>query len=297
MPAATGPECDAQKTFAAVAGTRYDIGVDGYYFYAPGETPAPGEGMIALRIAALPPPPNDSFASPGSIQQIIWVSPDGNRTMLADSSGGYNWGATSEPGEPVHAGVGGGASIWYSFVAPAAGTVNVSTGATGETDYPVLAVYTGSSVSALTPIVSSAQAGRGASFTAEAGQEFRIAIDGRADAEGVPWMGNVDLVLGEQLPPGTGNASGAPEWDLSFRDAIADRQNRLARPARAAAGEGALDRLPHRYRQLSLRLRDPRRPLPLQPRPGAVPWLRLAAEAPPPAARRASPRHRVGAAR
>src|SRR6185295_13092698 len=47
-------------------------------------------------------------------------------TLLTGPSGavlGSNVGATKEPGEPNHAGAFGGASIWYSWTAPADGTV------------------------------------------------------------------------------------------------------------------------------------------------------------------------------
>jgi hypothetical protein len=210
----SGPECDAQTTFAAVAGTRYDIGVDGYSFYIPGgPPPSPGEGTVALRIAALPPPPNDDFAAATPIRQIIWEVPSGDRFLLGSASG-YNWGATSESGEPVHAGVGGGASAWYSFTAPGAGRIGLSASWT-ELFHPVLAVYTGSAVSALTPVGATAESGRPVSFDAEAGEEFRIAVDGLPDGEGAVAMGDFNLAVSEKLPPGTGNASGAPELSSS----------------------------------------------------------------------------------
>jgi hypothetical protein len=206
----TGPECDAQTTFAAVAGTTYDIGVDGYSFYIPGgPPPLPGEGTVALRIAALPPPPNDDFAAATPIQQIIWQVPSGDRFLLGSVSG-YNWGATSEPGEPVHAGVGGGASAWYSFTAPGTGRVTLNSN-WSELGHPILAVYTGSAVSVLTPIGATAAMGGLVSFDATAGEEFHIAVDGQPDGEGATWMGDFNLTMSEALPPGTGNASGARE--------------------------------------------------------------------------------------
>jgi hypothetical protein len=225
----SGPGCDAAQTFAAVAGTKYDIGVDGWSFYIPGSTPPPGEGTVALRIAAVPPPPNDDFADPAAIQQLIWELPDGSRKMLGSTSGGYNWGATSEPGEPVHVG-GGGASVWYRFVAPGPGTVILSSQASGGEAHAVIAVYRGSAISALAPVAASQEAGRGVSFEATAGEEFRIAIDGLADAEGAPWMGNFELTLFEALPPGTSNASGAPELQ-----AATGKPRPAAKPTAASA--------------------------------------------------------------
>jgi len=206
-----GPDCAAEHSFRAVAGTKYDIAVQGEATGGiPGSVgPTAGEGQIKLQITPTAAPANDAFAAATPIQQIVWELPDGSRTMLG-SAGGSNWGATSEPGEPVQAGVGGGASVWYRLIAPGAGKISLSTSA-NERLHPVLAVYTGSAVSALTPIAATSVSGRPVFFDADAGEEFRIAVDGLPDTEGAPWMGNFDLVLGEALPPGTSNASGAPE--------------------------------------------------------------------------------------
>jgi hypothetical protein len=206
-----GSTCASAHSFHAVAGTVYEIAVQGEGSGGiPGVVgPSAGEGQIRLQINAGTPPANDDFADATPIQQIIWELPNGERTMLGGASGD-NWSATSEPGEPIHAGVGGGASAWYRLIAPGAGKVNVST-SFNEHFHPVLAVYTGSAVSALTPIAATTESGRPVSFDAEAGEEFHIAVDGLPDGEGVPWMSNLGLTVGEALPPGTGNASGAPE--------------------------------------------------------------------------------------
>jgi hypothetical protein len=208
-----GSDCAREHSFRAVAGTRYDIAVQGEGSGGiPGSVPpgtVPSEGRIKLQITPAAPPANDAFAAATPIQQIIWETPDGQRSMLASASGD-NWGATSEPGEPVHAGVGGGASVWYRLIAPGAGKISVST-SWNERLHPLLAVYTGSTVSALTPIVATAESGRPVTFDADAGEEFQIAVDGLPDSSGVPWMGNFYLLSSEALPPGTSNASGAPE--------------------------------------------------------------------------------------
>jgi hypothetical protein len=206
-----GPDCAAEHSFRAVAGTKYDIAVQGEATGGiPGSVgPTAGEGQIKLQITPTAAPANDDFAAATPIHQIVWELPSGERTMIG-SGFGDNWGATSEPGEPVHAGVGGGASVWYSLIAPGAGTINVST-TFNERLHPLLAVYTGSAVSALTPIAATTQSGHPILFHAEAGEEFRIAVDGVPDGEGVTWMGNFGVLVGEGLPPGTSNASGAPE--------------------------------------------------------------------------------------
>jgi hypothetical protein len=87
--------------------------------------------------------------------------------------------ATSEPGEPRHAGE-GGRSVWYSWTAPAAGTLSVHT--FGSEFATALGVYTGSGVAALTRRGSSLDwRGTGWSNVAvpvRAGTTYRIAVDG-----------------------------------------------------------------------------------------------------------------------
>jgi len=111
------------------------------------------------------------------------------------TTNGTNIRATKETGEPNHAGNTGGASVWYNWTAPANGTVTIDT--IGSTFNTLLAVYTGSSVSALTAVASdNGSAGNGASrvvFTAASGTTYRIAVDGFAGS-----MGN--LVLGWNQP-------------------------------------------------------------------------------------------------
>lgn len=113
------------------------------------------------------PPPNDNFAA---------------ATTLTESSGtltGASVMATTEPGEPRHAGQ-GGRSVWYRWTAPASGTATFNT--FGSEFRTVLAIYTGSSVSSLTPVASNVNwRGTGWSRVAvkvNAGTTYRIAVDG-----------------------------------------------------------------------------------------------------------------------
>ena len=55
--------------------------------------------------------------------------------------------ATRETGEPVHAGVTSSGSLWWSFDAPTAGSLSLSTEGSGIRT--VLAAYTGSTVASL----------------------------------------------------------------------------------------------------------------------------------------------------
>ena len=86
-------------------------------------------------------------------------------------------GATKEPGEPNHGGNSGGASVWYRWTAPTTGAFTVDT--SGTQFVPLLAVYTGSSVSQLSVVASNAAPASGPlSFQASRGVTYQIAVDG-----------------------------------------------------------------------------------------------------------------------
>ncbi len=112
-------------------------------------------------------PPNDHFA--GAI-------------ALAGTSGstvGSNTNATVESGEPAHANRGPNASIWYRYTAPSNGTLTVGT--CGSSFDTVLAVYTGTAVSALTLIASNDDACGAQSRLVSpvvSGTTYRIAVAG-----------------------------------------------------------------------------------------------------------------------
>lgn len=194
-----GPNCSygyrGEVTFKATAGTTYVIEVDGadVEFESKEQEeafpPIVPEGDIELTIAATPPPANDDF---GDAQPLSVGSGTATETVH-----GGNWGATTEAGEPDHAGVPGGASIWYSWTAPHGGTAHL-TGCAG-----LLAAYTGATVSALTP-VASAQSDGGpcpaVSFPVVAGTRYRIALDNAFDAaKGYVPMTSTYLIF--SLPP------------------------------------------------------------------------------------------------
>jgi subtilisin family serine protease len=93
---------------------------------------------------------------------------------------GNNSGADKESGEPNHARP-GGASVWWSWTAPANGTATVDTA--GSNYDTMLGVYTGTAVNALTTIGTNDDAsGLGlrsrVTFTASAGVTYQIAVDG-----------------------------------------------------------------------------------------------------------------------
>lgn len=88
--------------------------------------------------------------------------------------------ATSEPGEPAHAGR-LNRSLWFTWTAETGGLVAVDTrGSIGDTQ---LAVYTGSSLNALSRVVENDNGGDGflssrLSFNAVTGTTYQIAVDG-----------------------------------------------------------------------------------------------------------------------
>lgn len=110
-------------------------------------------------------PPNDNFEKSG----IAF----GTKATLS----GNNIGATSEPREPLHAGIGGGHSVWWKWVAPASGYVTLSPNTNSVV--PVIGVYTGTELPRLKSIASS-QLGA-VSFAALKGKTYHIAVDGRED--------------------------------------------------------------------------------------------------------------------
>lgn len=135
-------------------------------------TPAgSAESQVYFRI--LDAPMNDTFTSVRSI------------SGSSGSIDGVNSGATVETGEPSIVG-GGGASVWYSWTAPAS---KLTTFDTNGSDYDtVLAIYTGSAVNALTLVTQDDDSGTApdsrVTFTPTAGTNYRIRVDGYAGATG-----------------------------------------------------------------------------------------------------------------
>jgi thiol-disulfide isomerase/thioredoxin len=171
-----------------VSGQAYEIAVDGYY----GDT-----GIIVLQVAYPPPPVNDLFTN-----RIIITGTNATVT-------GTNVGASRETGEPYHAGVTGGSSVWWSWTAPFAGTATIST--SGSTFDTLLGVYIGATVPSLREVASNDDAGDGGRtskvvFDTLAGQRYEIAVDGYSgDAGSI----KLQVQLGPWQPPPP-----APAWVL-----------------------------------------------------------------------------------
>ncbi len=126
-------------------------------------------------LAAISPPENDMFATPA---------------ILAGDMGqitANNLNATKEPGEPDHAGNAGGRSVWWSWTPAYTGIVSFDTH--GSNFDTLLAVYGGRALDNLSQIVANDNDNSpgntsGAVFTALAGTEYLIAVDGFNGASG-----------------------------------------------------------------------------------------------------------------
>lgn len=135
--------------------------------------------------------PNDYFA---------------NRLNLNGSSittEGSNLDATKEPDEPNHAGQPGGKSVWWSWTAPIAGRVTIST-ASSDFD-TLLGVYVGVAVNALTPVASNDDDPDGGvtsrvTFDAKAGGVYEIAVDELGGVAGSIKL-NITMMDGTPRPP------------------------------------------------------------------------------------------------
>jgi hypothetical protein len=132
------------------------------------------------------PPLNDNFASA--------------QTLLGgfSSVAGNNLNATKQSGEPNHAGNSGGHSLWYQWTALDTKPVTIDT--ISSSFNTLLAVYTGSSLTALTPVASNddianpGQLQSRVTFPATAGTVYRIAVDGFNGA-----TGNMVLTLNQSI--------------------------------------------------------------------------------------------------
>lgn len=164
-----GGALQSHVTFSAQSGTSYQIAVDG-------SGGAFGRVQLSVGPAVLTlPPANDSFAS-----RLTLTGTNATGTVVTTA-------ATKETGEPDHAGNSGGRSVWWTWTAPAAGTLTLTTAGSGFNT--LLAVYTGSAVGSLTPVVSNNNdPGGGLTsrvvFSVASGQTYQVAVDGNNDGLG-----------------------------------------------------------------------------------------------------------------
>lgn len=199
----------SRVSFDVVAGVTYLFAVDGRNTGLSWDT---GNVVLNLSLGAVSTGPgNDSFANATLI-------PGGSASLA-----GNNVGASAEPGEPNHVGAYGGRSVWWTWTAPVNGITTLDT--SGSTFDTVLAVYVGSSVSALTIIAADDDSGSGttsrAVFRALAGTTYRIAVDGFLGAEGA-----IALALSQVVaPPGPANDNFAGAAPLPASGGVIESSN------------------------------------------------------------------------
>ncbi len=199
------------------AGTTYRIAVDGYQgrtgsvalsgtFTAGSTPPPPPPPEPPVEPPPEPPAPdrpvNDDFASATALDLVGAI--------------GTSTDATHEAGEPEHvrSGVGSLRSVWYRWTAPADGLLTLKT--QGSSFDTLLAVYTGSSVSALSPVAANDDV-PGALWSqvdlaVNAGTTYRVAVDGFNQSSGaVSVSGSFTAVSGPDPDPDPDPEEPAPD--------------------------------------------------------------------------------------
>jgi hypothetical protein len=189
---------DSYVTFSAVKDTQYRIAVDGK---------GTQTGFSRLNIQ---PPANDSFAN--------GVALTGSLPIVVTGNGA---GASAEAGEPAIGGFPPVGSAWYTWTAPADGTVTVDTCATPVPTNALLSdrlgVYTGAAVNALTPVVDANGTGcpnavpqsitsggtfpARVTFNATSGTVYRISVEAL-------FSGPFTLTINETATGGAGGGGG-----------------------------------------------------------------------------------------
>jgi hypothetical protein len=134
------------------------------------------------------PPANDNFAN----AQVL--------TGCSPTATGTNVGATKESGEINHllASPSSARSVWYQWQAPVSGTATISTA--GSNFDTILAVYTGNSLNTLGFVannddVSGTNTSSLVTFTATAGVNYKIAVDGYNNQGSGGDSGNISLAV------------------------------------------------------------------------------------------------------
>jgi len=181
-----GGNSSSKVSFPIVSGTTYQIAVDGWL----GTT-----GSIQLNLNFLSSsgqPENDAFINRSLIS--------GNSAIISSN----NTNATSEINEPLHDGKSPQRTVWWTWTAPATGTVTINT--LGSSFDTILAVYLGNSILNLSNLISNDDSAgsttSAVSFSALAGTNYQIAIDGYGGASG-----NISLNFNLQVNPENDNFS------------------------------------------------------------------------------------------
>ncbi len=199
----SGGSLASRVSFNAVAGTVYSIAVTGF---------SDRTGSIRLNWQFTGGASNDNFSN------AVTISGNSGTTT------GSNVATTREAGEPEF---GNSFSVWWRWTAPGNGPVVFDT--IGSSFDVETAVYTGSSVGALTLVVRDSDSGGSLasrlSFNAVAGTVYSIAVTGFSDRTGsiqLNWQ-----FTGTTTPPptpGTGTTTSSFTWE-SWRQRAAENNN------------------------------------------------------------------------
>jgi subtilisin family serine protease len=164
----TSTVLDSTVSFSTVKGTIYRFVVDG-------KSGASGVIQLSASLVAALTPVNDTFSAATVL------------TGTSFSVKGSNIGATVQTGEPKHAGIAGGKSVWWSWTAPSTGTFTLATA--GSSFDTTLGIYTGTAVNALRVVGSNDDQSTTLRtskvvVSVVAGTTYRIAVDGYSAASG-----------------------------------------------------------------------------------------------------------------
>jgi hypothetical protein len=156
----------ARAVFTAVSGQAYQIVFDGV---AKNDN---GQGIVTLALNLSPPATNDLFSNSNSIPGTFY-----------ETTGSFV-GASREAGEPSHGDATLGQTVWWAWKAPTNGPnpLPMRIMADAVSFPPGIGVYTGNSVSALTPVSLSTSTNgmsRESTFSAVPGTTYHIALAGR----------------------------------------------------------------------------------------------------------------------
>jgi hypothetical protein len=151
----------ARAVITASAGQTYEIAVDGF-----------GEGILTNTLTLTPPPSNDMFAAATPINGTFYVV---TNSFI---------GASRETGEPTHGDASLGQTLWWSWTSLSNGPtpLPVRIMADAVSFPPAVGVYTGNSVSTLTPVTLTIKTNGMTSdvtFNSIPGTTYRIALAGR----------------------------------------------------------------------------------------------------------------------
>ena len=231
--------CELQSAvrFYAVAGTTYQIAVDGI---------GGAQGSIELKLRMSTPPLNDDFANAADVGPGLLETISGNALD-----------ATPQSREPNHAGRPAQGSVWYRWTAPSDRDMQLDT--CGSNYDTILAVYTGTDLGALEPVASNDDAcdvQSAVRFDATAGTSYQIAVDSFGPQELTPGTTrDVELALQpsnafhfSRLRRNAARGTGTLVVNVANPGNLRLAGTRLLAPATARAGSPGREGLPLRPR-------------------------------------------------